>query len=132
MANKRSRPGRSQSFTDIALFDAPPPQPFSELPPDPSALLSNNRLLHNQPRQIVFSALSYSAPLDPRRPNVDFLEICSTCKKWVDHTKDIYMYNDSSFCTQECRNVQIAIDKAAEDARKKAKSKKTSNRGMNR
>ncbi|EEF37593.1 conserved hypothetical protein [Ricinus communis] len=92
MANKRSRPGRSQSFTDIALFDAPPPQPFSELPPDPSALLSNNRLLHNQPRQIVFSALSYSAPLDPRRPNVDFLEICSTCKKWVDHTKDIYMY----------------------------------------
>ncbi|XP_055962120.1 FCS-Like Zinc finger 5-like isoform X2 [Mercurialis annua] len=122
MANKRSRPGQSQEFDEITLVN---PSPAFPLDVHRSSFMQSNANQQShrysespsQSRQSVFSAPSSPPPKDPR-DNEPFLKRCFNCKKLLDHTKDIFI--DSPFCTQECRNVRIAIDKAAEDALKKA------------
>ncbi|KAL4602946.1 hypothetical protein ACB092_10G089600 [Castanea dentata] len=43
-----------------------------------------------------------------------FLERCHLCKKWIGGN-DVYMYgNLQAFCSSECRDKQILIDKSGE------------------
>ncbi|KAK4558349.1 hypothetical protein RGQ29_007905 [Quercus rubra] len=43
-----------------------------------------------------------------------FLERCHLCKKWIGDN-DVYMYgNLQAFCSSECRDKQILIDKSGE------------------
>ncbi|KAA8527628.1 hypothetical protein F0562_034977 [Nyssa sinensis] len=41
-----------------------------------------------------------------------FLEVCYLCKKRLAQDQDVFMYgNLQAFCTPECRDEQIALDK---------------------
>ncbi|WOL06117.1 hypothetical protein Cni_G14849 [Canna indica] len=49
--------------------------------------------------------------LEPRH----FLDSCSFCGKRLARNRDIFMYRgDTPFCSEECRQEQIAIDEARE------------------
>ncbi|CAA7034744.1 unnamed protein product [Microthlaspi erraticum] len=42
----------------------------------------------------------------------DFLRACSLCNQNLCHRRDIYMYRgDNAFCSLECREKQIKLDK---------------------
>ncbi|XP_078446109.1 FCS-Like Zinc finger 5-like [Wolffia australiana] len=44
-----------------------------------------------------------------------FLDFCSLCKKALSHDKDIFMYRgDLPFCSEVCRELQIAMDEEKE------------------
>ncbi|KAK2363695.1 FCS-Like Zinc finger [Trifolium repens] len=41
----------------------------------------------------------------------NFLGICHTCKKHLEHTKDIFIYRgEKAFCTRECRHKEMLLD----------------------
>ncbi|XP_021653931.2 protein INCREASED RESISTANCE TO MYZUS PERSICAE 1 isoform X1 [Hevea brasiliensis] len=122
MSKKRSRVGQSQSFGDITTLNQQQPSP---------ELLWDAALPVDVPDQSRPSILTVSSPplmYEMVRGNGDcFLERCYHCKKMLDQNKNIYMYGDSAFCTLECREAQIAIDKATVET-----GTRTSGRGMNR
>ncbi|KAL1329647.1 hypothetical protein HN51_046830 [Arachis hypogaea] len=46
----------------------------------------------------------------------NFLSFCYTCKKHLEHTKDIFIYRgDKAFCCEECRHKEMVLDGAAEN-----------------
>ncbi|MED6156628.1 zinc-finger of the FCS-type, C2-C2 [Stylosanthes scabra] len=47
----------------------------------------------------------------------NFLSFCYTCKKHLEHTKDIFIYRgDKAFCSEECRHKEMVLDGAAENS----------------
>lgn len=55
----------------------------------------------------------YDARFEEHQPH--FLEACSLCKKPLGDNKDIFMYRgDTPFCSEDCRQEQIASDEAKE------------------
>ncbi|XXG74049.1 hypothetical protein AAC387_Pa07g2869 [Persea americana] len=46
-----------------------------------------------------------------------FLDACIYCKKPLDQDMDIFMYRDTPFCSEECRQEQMDIDEAMERTR---------------
>lgn len=53
-------------------------------------------------------------PAEWIRP-IDFLDICFYCKRRLGHGRDIFMYRgDRAFCSNECRDNQIASDEPRE------------------
>ncbi|KAI3441989.1 uncharacterized protein J3R85_001565 [Psidium guajava] len=40
----------------------------------------------------------------------EFIKKCTLCKKEFKMNKDVYMYNDSPFCSSDCREDRIALD----------------------
>ncbi|XP_058738009.1 FCS-Like Zinc finger 8-like [Vicia villosa] len=41
----------------------------------------------------------------------NFLGVCYTCKKHLEHTKDIFIYRgEKAFCSKECRHREMVID----------------------
>ncbi|MED6126094.1 zinc-finger of the FCS-type, C2-C2 [Stylosanthes scabra] len=47
----------------------------------------------------------------------NFLSFCYTCKKHLEHTKDIFIYRgDRAFCSEECRHKEMVLDGAAENS----------------
>uniref|UniRef100_A0A1J3GHU6 FLZ-type domain-containing protein n=2 Tax=Noccaea caerulescens TaxID=107243 RepID=A0A1J3GHU6_NOCCA len=45
----------------------------------------------------------------------DFLRTCSLCNRNLCHRRDIYMYRgDNAFCSLECREKQMKLDKRKE------------------
>ncbi|KAL3626077.1 hypothetical protein CASFOL_029626 [Castilleja foliolosa] len=51
-----------------------------------------------------------------------FLERCKFCTKRIAQSADVFMYgNLGAFCTVECREIQIAIDRMVKKQRAKSK-----------
>ncbi|KAF5452538.1 hypothetical protein F2P56_027520 [Juglans regia] len=49
-------------------------------------------------------------------PPENFLSFCYSCKKNLDHGKDIYMYRgEKSFCSSECRQQQMLLEEEGMD-----------------
>lgn len=54
-----------------------------------------------------------SLPNTPYSPSLNFLSFCHTCKKHLEHTKDIFIYRgEKAFCSQECRHQEMVLDEA--------------------
>ncbi|KDP21422.1 hypothetical protein JCGZ_21893 [Jatropha curcas] len=115
MPKKRSRVGQSNSFLDVGVMNQHP-SPELRL----GAALPAN--FPDQSRQSVLTVSSPPLMCEAERSG---FERCSQCNKMLDQSKDIYMYRDSAFCTNECRIARIATDQAAEEM-----AKTTSGKGM--
>ncbi|KAK7393519.1 hypothetical protein VNO78_22077 [Psophocarpus tetragonolobus] len=52
-----------------------------------------------------------SLPNNPNSPSLNFLSLCHTCKKHLEHTKDIFIYRgEKAFCSKECRHREMVLD----------------------
>ncbi|KAK4281183.1 hypothetical protein QN277_012706 [Acacia crassicarpa] len=40
----------------------------------------------------------------------NFLSFCYTCKKHLEHTKDIFIYREKAFCSHECRCQEMMVN----------------------
>lgn len=62
----------------------------------------------------ITTCYSYSnKPIEPAH----FLDACSLCNRRLSDGRDIYMYRgDTAFCSEECRQQQIAMDERKEKA----------------
>jgi len=57
---------------------------------------------------------SYSCSIKPIEP-AHFLDACHLCNRRLSDGRDIYMYRgDTAFCSEECRQQQIAMDEHKE------------------
>ncbi|XP_075504280.1 uncharacterized protein LOC142541696 [Primulina tabacum] len=61
-----------------------------------------------KPRKCIFA---FPSPPRVQKQRSDyFLDACALCKKKLDFKEDIFMYSDKAFCSQNCRDDQIALD----------------------
>uniref|UniRef100_A0A2P2IS34 Senescence-associated family protein n=1 Tax=Rhizophora mucronata TaxID=61149 RepID=A0A2P2IS34_RHIMU len=58
------------------------------------------------------SARFYDARYEDHQPH--FLETCLLCKRPLGDNRDIFMYRDIPFCTEDCRQEQMEMDEAKE------------------
>ncbi|CAA0820681.1 Protein of unknown function (DUF581 [Striga hermonthica] len=57
----------------------------------------------------------YYSGSENRTPKPHFLDSCSLCHRQLSQNSDIYMYRGNTpFCSQECRQEQIAMDEGGE------------------
>ncbi|KAL9357843.1 hypothetical protein Peur_051096 [Populus x canadensis] len=116
MPGKRSRLTRSQSFGDIGLGN-------DRLPPRDGGFTADNMA-----GQFIQRIIAVSPPPPPLLPEKEkdiggglmetehFLERCEHCWKRLSQKQDVYMYGDlGAFCSPECRDAQITIDKAGQE-----------------
>ncbi|KAL0741421.1 hypothetical protein Bca4012_082934 [Brassica carinata] len=62
-------------------------------------------------------------PKDPHYLSY-FTNECSFCKKMINEKKeDVYIYNESPFCSEECRENQLKADKKKKKKMKEEKLK---------
>lgn len=109
MSVKRSRYDRSSSSieTDLLNHISSPIESVSEVrATPPSTFLKPSKCLKP----------SMTSPVE-ESPFVigEFLENCYFCEKKINHDEEVFMYSDlRAFCTPECRDSQIALDKKME------------------
>ncbi|KAJ8425881.1 hypothetical protein Cgig2_033154 [Carnegiea gigantea] len=117
MAAKRSRLGRPSSSGDTTVLTAPIYEskeirwPLNS--PEPAIGTS---ILVGKPSPVKIRPLifSLSAPVcDPveRVPFGAFLEKCCYCRKKIGINGEVFMSSMRAFCTAECREKQLDIDK---------------------
>ncbi|XP_047983294.1 FCS-Like Zinc finger 15-like isoform X2 [Salvia hispanica] len=103
MPVKRSRAGRSTAYLDSA--DAAPGKLTKS---DASADAERPKLLH-------FASPVNTVECAADRTKIGgFLERCHYCNKRIAQNSDVFMYSNlCAFCSVECRECQINLDKLA-------------------
>ncbi|KAL1547219.1 FCS-Like Zinc finger 15-like isoform X1 [Salvia divinorum] len=102
MPVKRSRAGRSSAY-----LDATDAAPVKLTKSDASADAARPKLL------CVASPVNISECAD-RTKIGGFLERCHYCNKRIAQNSDVFMYSNlCAFCSVECRECQINLDKLA-------------------
>uniref|UniRef100_A0A6N2MRR1 FLZ-type domain-containing protein n=1 Tax=Salix viminalis TaxID=40686 RepID=A0A6N2MRR1_SALVM len=117
MPGKRSRLTRSQSFGDVGLVN------------DRLSLGDGGFTSDNMADQSIQRIIDVSPPrllLPEKEKDIGgglvetehFLERCDLCKKRLSQKQDVYMYGYlGAFCSPECRDARIAIDKRSQEVR---------------
>ncbi|KAJ4845367.1 hypothetical protein Tsubulata_039382 [Turnera subulata] len=124
MPGKRSRASKSQSFGDMTSL-------VRRMSPElrcGEAGGDSEHVAHTQSLQVSqIMAIGTDVPESKGRDglsggggggnaqmNEHFLERCHLCKKRLSHGSDVYMYGYlRAFCSPDCRDVQIEMEKAA-------------------
>ncbi|CAK9151103.1 unnamed protein product [Ilex paraguariensis] len=132
MPVKRSGIGRSSSFSESNLLDhvslpieswemrTAPPSASVKPPNNPNKVLKTSvveKVDQSRPK-----ILTLSSPVQESVDQTDtemvggFLKNCYYCKKKILEDAEVFMYGYlRAFCTAECRDMQIALEKAAEE-----------------
>ncbi|XAR58565.1 hypothetical protein NMG60_11014009 [Bertholletia excelsa] len=120
MTVKRSRVSKSPSFADTTTLLPPQRESGSDpgKPPNKEAKAIRRSISQDSPhlrRRIL------TVPNDPVKVSVDarngepvrgFLERCYSCKTKIRENDEVFMYSYFlAFCSAECREKQIAMDK---------------------
>ncbi|CAK7346549.1 unnamed protein product [Dovyalis caffra] len=131
MPGKRSRLNQSQSFGDIGFGN-------DRLSPWDAGFTTDN--MDDQSHQRIIT-VSPPPPLLPKKEKdigggvletEHFLERCHRCMKRLSQKQDVYMYGYlGAFCSHECREAQIAIDRAGQEVRGQSIGTRTSSSKMN-
>ncbi|PIN24781.1 hypothetical protein CDL12_02485 [Handroanthus impetiginosus] len=59
-----------------------------------------------------------------------FLERCHYCKRRIAQNSEVFMYSNLAFCSAECRDIQVELDRNGNERRKDPKRESGSSQGI--
>ncbi|KAK6925747.1 Zf-FLZ domain [Dillenia turbinata] len=129
MPVKRSRIVRSSSFGEASVLNHSPDRRLLWRSPQPSTSVKPSggfaKILRPSVAETEQSRPKILSLASPKKDRVDlsrdgtiggFLEKCFFCGKKIRENDEVFMYSYlRAFCTAECRDKQIAMDKEVEE-----------------
>ncbi|KAB5557465.1 hypothetical protein DKX38_008374 [Salix brachista] len=116
MPGKRSRLTRSQSFGDVGLGNDRLSLWDGGFTSDNMADQSIQRIIDVSPPPLLLPEKEKDIGGGLVEETEHFLERCDLCKKRLSQKQDVYMYGYlGAFCSPECRDARIAIDKTRQE-----------------